>query len=382
MNLRVYIHILEDDKIGEVQKGIEEHILNWYYFLTGYPPMAQTVLLCNEETTSEEITSFLYRAILCEYHVVFMIGKLDKLSSENRQTLTNLINSLYKQIENEMKSCLVFAYTKEDEGSSIVQYLGRINSKNKKYLKHEKKELMEDKLYEENVEIISSDKPGVGKSTQIKIRVEKIKKKNYIHFPFGGEFDRKDVIERLNEIQIGIKDEDKTVIHLDLYDSKQEDLMKDFLYCFLITKLYGQNESLFYLSKKIEIIIEIPCGFIDFFKKFPILSMFKNKTEMKIDKLPPLMVQPEISSDVQIVCNYLKYYKNNNLATKDIIINKVSLSAQDIMKFVEPKYVKGYSSIEAESLSTEECYSLIKEYINIKTPSYYQINTFISVLAG
>ena len=32
--------------------------------------------------------------------------------------------------------------------------------------------------------------------------------------------------------------------------------MKDFLYSFWITKLYGQNETLFYISKEIEIKIE------------------------------------------------------------------------------------------------------------------------------
>ena len=50
--------------------------------------------------------------------------------------------------------------------------------------------------------------------------------------------------------------------------------MKDFLYSFLITKLYGQNETLFYLSKEVEIKIEIPNGFIDFFFFFLILYMF------------------------------------------------------------------------------------------------------------
>ena len=49
------------------------------------------------------------------------------------------VNSLYKQKEKEMKSCLVFAYSKNDEGTSIVQYLQRINNNDKKYLKHEKK---------------------------------------------------------------------------------------------------------------------------------------------------------------------------------------------------------------------------------------------------
>ena len=91
----LYTKLLEDEKGGEVQGGIEEYILNWYYYLTNNIPMAQTLLLCNEETTSEEITAFLYRAFLCDYNVVFMVGKIESLEPEPRQTLTNLINSLF-----------------------------------------------------------------------------------------------------------------------------------------------------------------------------------------------------------------------------------------------------------------------------------------------
>ena len=131
----LYTYLLEDDKIGEVQKGVEEHILNWYHFLTGNPPMAQTVLLCNEETTSEEITAFIYRAFLCQYHVIFMVGKIELLSPEKRQVLTGLINILFTGHEKEMKSCLAFAYS--DKTSSIVQYLERIKGREK--LEHKDK---------------------------------------------------------------------------------------------------------------------------------------------------------------------------------------------------------------------------------------------------
>ena len=273
----LYTYLLEDDIAGEVQKGIEEHILNWYHFLTGNPPMAQTILLCNEETNSEEITAFLYRAFLCQFNAVFMVGKIELLNPEKRQILTGLVSKLFTGHEEEMKSCVVFAYS--DRTSSIVQYLERI--KGKKKLEHKNKKKGEKILYKENVEIISSDKSGVGKSNLIKQNILKNGKK-YIHFPFGGEFSRKDVINRLKKIKINKKDEEKIAIHLDLYDSKQTDLMKDFLYSFLITKLYGHNETLFYLSKKVEIKIEIPNGFVDFFLKFPILSMFENKIEMKL----------------------------------------------------------------------------------------------------
>ena len=186
----LYTYYLKDDQ--GVQKGVEEHILNWYHFLTGNPPMAQTVLLCNEETTSEEIIAFMYRAFLCQYHVVFMVGKIELLTPDKRQTLTGLINTLFTGHEKEMKSCLAFAYS--DKTSSIVLYLERI--KGKQILEHKDNKNKEEIKYEENVEIISSDKSGVGKSTRIKNSILK-KAKKYIHFPFGGEFDRKDVINRL-----------------------------------------------------------------------------------------------------------------------------------------------------------------------------------------
>ena len=198
-----------------------------------------------------------------------------------------------------MKSCLAFVYS--DKTSSIVQSLIRI--KGSKFLEHKDMKINEEMKYEQNVEIVWSDKSVVGKSTKIKQKIENSGKK-YIHFPFGGEFTRKDVINRLKKIII--KNAKKTAIHLDLFDSKQTDLMKDFLYSFLITKLYGQNESLFYLPKDVEIKIEIPNGFVDFFLKFPILDMFKNIEKMSIENLPPLIVPKEINSNLQIVCNYLK----------------------------------------------------------------------------
>ena len=372
----LYTYLLEHDKTGEVQKGIEEHILDWYYFLTDHPPMAQNVLLCNEETTSEEITAFLYRAFLCEYNVVFMMGKIELLKTEPSQTLTNLINSLFTLRGKKINSCVVFAYSQK--GVSIADYVESIPGR--KYLEHKKKAKLEEKSYDENVEIIYSDKTGVGKSRNIKLRIEEEKKKKYIYFPFGGEFTRKEIIKRLNEIII--TDEEKTVIHLDLYDSKQIDLMKDFLYCFLVTKLYGQNENLFYLSKKVEIMVEIPCGFVDFFKKFPILSMFKKRKLMSVEHLPKLIVNTQINSNVQIVCNYLKYLKLNKLADKDIIIKGVSLSSKDLSQLVIEDYIPESTYEDAKVLSSEECFELIKQYIGIPLPSYYQINSFIDVLAG
>ena len=369
----LYTYLLEDDKF--IQRGEEEHILIWYYFLTGNAPMAQTVLLCNEETTSEEIISFMYRAFLCEYNVVFMVGKLNLLTPQKRQVLTSMINMLYIGHEKEMKSCLVFVYS--DKNLTIVQYLERI--KEQKSLKHKDRRKDEEYSFDENVQIIYSDKSGRGKSTYIKKQAEK-KGKRYIHFPFGGEFSRENVINRLKKIKINNKNASGVIIHLDLCDSKQIDLMKNFLYSILITKLYGQNEKIFYLSKNVEIKIEIPNGFTNFFYKFPILDMFKNKYEMNLSNLEPLIIDNQIDSNIQIVCNYLKLYEEGKICDVDLYIKNISIHKEsDDDSEVEERI--------AESLPQKECQRLIFKYIKVNKddnndPTYYQVNSFINVLSG
>ena len=94
-----------------------------------------------------------------------------------------------------MKYLLIFAYS--GKTATIVQYLERI--KETKKLEHKSKKNYEQILCEEWVEIISSDNCGIGKSTEIRRNI-KNNKRQYIHFPFGGEFNRKDVINRLKKI--------------------------------------------------------------------------------------------------------------------------------------------------------------------------------------
>ena len=123
--------------------------------------------------------------------------------------------------------------------------------------------------YLKNISIIYSAASGLGKSFQIKSEIQKANKQ-YEHFPVGGVFCRENIIKRLHKINFK---PGKTVIHLDLYETKDNNLMKDFLFSFLILRSYFDNNLIFYLDSSIEIKIELPCGFIDYFKKFPLLTL-------------------------------------------------------------------------------------------------------------
>ena len=117
-----------------------------------------------------------------------------------------------------------------------------------------------------------------------------------------------------------LSEPEKCAIHLDLYDTDQTDLMTEFLFSVLITKLYGHGEELFYLPKEIEIKIEIPNGFVNLINKFPILQLFK-ETKLLLRNLPELKVSQDLYSNVQIVANYLKLLKNNEIDDKDLIFD-------------------------------------------------------------
>ena len=51
--------------------------------LTNNFPIAQIVLYCNNLTSKEEIISFIYKSIKCEYNVSFILIKQEVLNIEN-----------------------------------------------------------------------------------------------------------------------------------------------------------------------------------------------------------------------------------------------------------------------------------------------------------
>ena len=343
---------------------IEETIISYYNLLTNHYPIHQTILICNRDTSSDELISFMHRAVLCPFNVLFILGRIEELTFENCQILSNLISVLPKKIEHKMNSCLVFMYT--NNNSEITRHIEKLHYSN--FESDDKIKNLKENIFGRNdIEIYYSNKAGVGKSTKIKNEAEKLGKK-YIYFPLGGEFNKHEVFSRLKKINLS----ENMVFHLDLYDTKSDELLKEFLFSILITKVYKNNENIYHFDKEIDIKIELPYGFYDFFNKFPLLKMFKNKTKISYENLPPLIVSKEINSDIQILCNYLRLYKNKKLKNSDLYIPKVS----------SVYFKKLKNKINAELIPNNECKELIYEFLNIKFPNYYQIDNFIKILSG
>ena len=217
-------------------------------------------------------------------------------------------------------------------------------------------------IFIDNVEIILSDKAGVGKSTYIKSQIQ-YSRRNYIYFPINGLFDRKDIFNRLKELN-KLNGINNGTIHLDLYYSNEFNLINEFLYFILFTKVFRQGEDIFILPNDIPIFIEIQNGFL--IEKFPILNNCK-KTMLNIEKLNPILISEKKNSNIQIVANYLKYLKE-----KIDLLNDYNIFIEGVSPI---KWKSSSKTINIIYLSQEECQKLIFEKINekIKTPNYYQI---------
>ena len=94
-----------------LEKSYEIEILNWYYRLTKNLPLSLTLLFCNEETSDEELISFIYRAIFCEYNVLFLIQNIEDLPDNKRKKIITILSN--ENIEN-LQSTLVITYKRQD----------------------------------------------------------------------------------------------------------------------------------------------------------------------------------------------------------------------------------------------------------------------------
>ena len=356
---------------------LEKDLYQMNKYLTGKAPLAQNILFCNQDTSNEEITSFLYRAILCEFHACFIVGGIELLKSEQKTTLLEILNGFYIENHEEMNSCLIFLYT--NKSSDIYKSLELV--KHRKFLRIDDIESYENEKYEgDNVEIIYSDKSGVGKSYSIEKNIPP--KTVYKHFPFGGVISKNETIERLKELNI----ENNSLLHIDLFDTEQIELMTEFLFSILITKLYGQNENIFYLPKSVKIKVEIPNSFIDFFYKFPILTLF-NQKKLLINNLLGLITPDDLISNEQIVSIYLFAYKGNKLNSEDLFFPELSpqtIEEKNKLRRKASKKLHRYNYKEVQKIPDKKCEELILEQIKktneMKYPSYFQIKTFINVL--
>ncbi len=410
------------------EQSIEENILSLFANKLDKLPIAQNILICSRETTIEEMQSFLYRAILCEFNTLFVLEILDTFSNFQQNKMYSYIDKLttikmekYKQKNKDNKSkffknidksnssdyldsYIVFIYKKLSNESAFKNELNNYT----KYDKEDEEEVQPNYNDEENkmgdldisnisfysirsiknddiddivnnITVISSDVCGLGKSFRIKKMIEK-DGKDYYHFPLGGKLTKNIIYQKISDLFEKIKvkrnvlndenpednDDKKKIneeytefnnvaIHLDIVETKEIDLINEFLFSFLITKFYTNNENIIYIPNNIKIYIEVPNSTEDYLSKFGILNAFNRENIILTDESQ-------------------KITRN----TSNVKIKNVPMLSLEL----EPKIEEKFKRINNEIGKNEEIEKFIKdnfEKIGIKKYSYNQIQTFIKL---
>ena len=330
-------------------------LINLYYNLTGNYPIVNTLLFCNEETSIEQIRAFLYRAFFCRKPILFTIANMENLRLSITQNVIKILKKLYKLRDKSIDSYLLFIYEKNDSGLSreIEKLISDRFILNNNYFKQLNKR--NNKLDE--VIVYSSLYAGYGKTTEIIYKIRK-SKGLYFYLPIGGEFTRDYIIKNLENLNLPTEHPEKIYLHIDLSDSDKDELINELLFKLIILRYIDSNDKIFSLNYYINIIIEIPKGFINFQKKYKILNLFKQNY---IDKLHPIRLEPNAknirSSSIAIVAEVLNYYEQGLIGKQNIDLD---------------------SPI---NMKASQCEKIINKYFKVENQNYYQKMNFIKILS-
>ena len=382
------------------ENSMEEFIIKVFWDKLNQLPIAQNVLITSKETCEEEIQSFLYRAILCNYNSLFVVEINDSFSEQQQSIMNSYIDQLLtykrrdkkvdkKRTQDYMDSCLLFIYGKE--------YKDNLITFSKELKKLEQQQLNLDTIEKAieknknvflselgNVEVFSSDICGLGKSGKIRKLIEDKKLKKF-HFPLGGILSKKIIFDKLENLLNKIKLENykDVAVHLDLTESREKSIMNEFLFSFLITKFYSNNENIIYIPNDIHIYVEIPNCFEDYLSKFNLLKIFK-RDNITFETMPGYNYPEEIIKIFKRMLGIDSNEKIKEFVEKYIGITRPQpYSFHQINIFIK-LFISQYNQFECKLRFlngkkdvTEEC---ISEFA--KCTQYFTNGSFAKLIAG
>ena len=98
---------------------------------------------------------------------------------------------------------------------------------------------------------------------------------NYIYFPIGGKFKRKNLVDRLLNLPDMTNLNEKFSIHFDLSQTKEIELLNEFFFKLIILRKVELNESAKYFGSNVDIMIEVPTDYSDYLNDIDILFTSK-----------------------------------------------------------------------------------------------------------
>lgn len=339
---RLYVTALELDSNLVVRT-----ILALHWHTTQNIPFAHNILLCNKNTSQDEITLLLNRCLECKNKQLFTIANIEMLLFE---TQTYLLESLKRVQDN---SFCHLALLFRGENNLFHEKFADFLMPPKPITENELRELFASRYT--NVLTVTSEVPGLGKSEEIqKLALQSNKGKITLHI--SGIFDRENIIEELIKLKI----KPYHVLHIDVGPVNEPFELDFFLFELIVLKhVYARKFS--YHLQTDYICIEIANSINqELSNSLPTVTCFKRKN-LIWNNYNDMLVSQEVNSPVQVVCHYLDLQDAGLLDQSDI-------------------YLTGNEKVSP--LSQSVCKDLLQKHFSTSGDmSYTILNTFLGVLA-
>ena len=317
-----------------------------------YPEPCQTIF-CSPETDWEEIQIFLRRC--------FTQSK--RLSEESLFCLANV-----ELLTNEVQFELVDFVKKEDTGDRDYQLAIICRGGDHHHIVEEfskfyhlisgmsTKEVSQCLTYTwPNVKVVTSKLPGLGKTEFIHQNAQE-KDVSVVSFPISGQIEKTHIIQRLKQLAV----KDFQCLHFDIGEVDDPVLLDTFLFQLIVTGMVSCGTQLYSLPS-VPVYIEIANSLNDRLRESLVITQCFTCEEREWKNYDDLEVSSKITSDIQVVCQYLDALERRGLEKMDI-------------HFSGPKKVK--------PLPANRCRALLQKYYSVNPdPTFTTLNTFLGLLA-
>jgi len=333
-------------------------------------PFEFNLLLCHNFCTESEIYNFCLRAINCISQNLFVIVRPEELNIRNENFFFKVFNILLEKNNFKINSFIIILYI--DQDSHIIKRLKNFKIKYNYPDEPPIFRIMDNEhlqsLEELPIEIVTSDYPRIGKSNYIR----KQSKGTFKYVIPLGEIDSK--LLHLYVKALSKDKTNKTTIVFELYetdDEKRYNLLRNFLFKFIILKNYDSYNFIFENKK---IFIEVSSDYINFLDDYNFLKLFK-RTHIRFKNQIDFYEKNKIlfSSDEMIknfcALMYLKLLDDGKINSTNIdqsLMNNIAKNKTDSI-------LKDYNLLIKK-------YFLNKFQSKKLLPNYEQINIFITLL--
>ena len=372
-------------------KNFECDLLASYIKFSGELPLLQTLLICNSQTSLEQITSFIYRAYTCQEKKLFFLVKADHLDFEKQVRIIEVMFDLLELNFQNMSSILTLVYNNPNAEFVCklkrLDFVGKIDfeSSNSKYYL-QRKDLKELGI---NCCVVDSICSGMGKSQFVKTFASENQLK-WVYFPISGEINRESLANRFKQLQM----KRGSLLHVDIGETTKYDILIEFLFYLIICGGFLANDELFYLPNDTRVFIEIPNSVNNqIASKLSFLSIFEQIT-IDHSNLDQMFISEDPMSKEQIIGNVIESYQDNTIQKINFKVKKCECEKQrhlDCCFNFDSQNLKALTPEKCRKLILKTCISKINEKLEeklgrkvaeneLKLPTYYQVQSFISIL--